>query len=58
MIAAAQRAEVAAHLAAHPTATAEEVGAALVLPTWSVLCRLAELKGEPLPYTSLKRKYQ
>jgi len=54
-IAARQRAEVADYLAAHPDATPEQIGAALVLPTWSVRLRLAELRGEPVPYRPIKR---
>jgi hypothetical protein len=46
----AQRAEVAAYLWDHPEATPAEVSAALVLPVWSVECRLAELRGLPLPF--------
>lgn len=54
-IAGRQRAEVADYLAAHPTATPEQIGAALVLPTWSVRLRLAELRGEPVPYRPIRR---
>lgn len=49
-VAARQREEVSDYLAAHPDATAEQIGAALVLPTWSVQVRRAELRGEPIPY--------
>lgn len=54
-IAGRQRAEVVEYLAAHPDATPEQIGAALVLPTWSVRVRLAELRGEPRPYRPIKK---
>lgn len=53
----AQRAEVAAHLALHPLATAAEVGHALDLPEFSVLMRLAELAGDPVPYRAFVRRF-
>lgn len=49
-IRAAQRGDVAEHLAAHPGATEQELSESLVLPLWSVRCRLAELRGAPVPW--------
>ena len=56
LIAKQQREEVAEYLAAHPRATEEQMSAALVLPVWSIRLRLAELRGEPVPYTNPLRK--
>lgn len=56
VIAAGQREEVAEYLAAHPRATEEQMSAALVLPVWSIRLRLAELRGQPVPYTNAMRK--
>jgi hypothetical protein len=59
MIRASQQADVAEYLAAHPHATVEEIGAALVLPVWNVTRALAALRGEsepsPVPQKALGR---
>lgn len=54
VIAAQQRAEVAACRAADPRATPEDIAAELVLPVWSVEVRLAELDGSPIPHRSAR----
>jgi hypothetical protein len=46
----AQLADVLLYLHDHPGAGSVEVGDALDLPTWSVECRLAEHRGQPVPY--------
>ncbi len=50
LVRARQRAEVALFLDAHPGADPETIGAALVLPAFSVRLRLAEIAGEPRPW--------
>lgn len=45
----AQRRDVAAHLEAHPGATAAEIAEAVVLPLWNVERAVAELRGVPAP---------
>lgn len=50
-----QRREVLMFLAAHPGASPERIGAALLLPLWSVRCRLAEIRGEPRPWVRKER---
>lgn len=49
-IRAAHLREVADYYAAHPGATVAEASAALVLPEWTIECRLAEMAGAPVPY--------
>jgi hypothetical protein len=46
----AQLADVLLYLHDHPGASAAEVGDALDLPAWSVECRLAEHRGQPVPF--------
>ena len=45
-----QRNDVRVYRKEHPEATPAEIGAAIVLPTWIVECRLAELDDLPVPY--------
>lgn len=48
-IADAQRADVYRYRLFNPTATTAEIGADLVLDEWTVLRRVAELDGTPMP---------